>query len=70
MSVIIGGGRDLMWQIEFDTYLDTLHGHFHFEEVIVGSNIRDKQGRRVGADAHAKGWADRVSINTTVMDAN
>jgi hypothetical protein len=32
--------------------------------------IRDKQGRRVGADAHAKGWADRMGLNTTVMEAN
>jgi hypothetical protein len=38
--------------------------------VIVGSNNRDKQGRRRGADAHAKSWAERCGIDTTVMDAN
>jgi hypothetical protein len=70
MYVIIGGGRDLMWQFEYDTYLDTLHAHYQFEEVIVGSNVRDHAGRRKGADAHAKGWADRMGLNTTVMDAN
>jgi hypothetical protein len=62
--------KEMMWQFEFDAYLDTLHAHFQFEEVIVGSNTRDKPGRRVGADAHAKAWADRMGINTTVMDAN
>jgi len=36
----------------------------------VGSNIRDHKGRRKGADAHAKGWAERAGVNTTVMDAN
>jgi hypothetical protein len=60
----------MMWQLEHDTYLERLHGHLQFDEVIVGSNVRDKQGRRLGEDAHAKGWADRVGIDTTVMDAN
>jgi hypothetical protein len=68
--VIIGGGRDLAWRFEYETYLETLHTHYGFEEVIVGSNTRDTQGRRRGADAHAKAWADRLGINTTVMDAN
>jgi hypothetical protein len=36
----------------------------------VGSNTRDAAGRRKGADAHAKGWAERLGIDTTVMDAN
>src|SRR5437763_321611 len=70
MYVIIGGGRDLKWQFEYETYLERLHAYYGFEEVIVGSNLRDHQGRRKGADAHAKGWADRAGINTTVMDAN
>jgi hypothetical protein len=70
MYVIIGGGRDLPWRFEYDAYLDRLHARYQFAEVIVGSNIRDHKGRRKGADAHAKGWAERAGINTTVMDAN
>jgi hypothetical protein len=70
MYVIIGGGRDLAWRFEYDDYLTRLHERYQFAEVIVGSNIRDAKGRRKGADAHAKGWADRRGINTTVMDAN
>ena len=70
MYVIIGGGRDLIWRFEYEDYLCKLHERYQFAEVIVGSNIRDHKGRRKGADAHAKGWAERVGINTTVMDAN
>jgi hypothetical protein len=65
-----GGGRSLQWRFEFETYLETLHTGFAFAEVIVGSNNRDAAGRRKGADAHAKGWADRMGLDTTVMDAN
>jgi hypothetical protein len=70
MYVIIGGGRDLKWRFEFETYLELLHARYRFAEVIVGSNNRDAAGRRKGADAHAKGWADRMGLDTTVMDAN
>ena len=70
MYVIIGGGRSLPWRFEFETYLETLHAHCGFDEVIVGSNNRGHMGRRKGADAHAKGWADRMGLDTTVMDAN
>ena len=59
-----------MWRFEHESYLDDLHRLYQFQEVIVGSNLRDKNGRRLGADAHAKGWADRVGIDTTVMDGN
>ena len=52
--MIIGGGRDLAWQFAYERYLDQLHAHYHCAEVVVGSNNRDKQGRRRGADAHAK----------------
>jgi len=58
------------WRYEYETYLDTLHAYYHFQEVIVGSNTHDPQGRRRGMDAHAKGWADREGIDTTVRDAN
>ena len=44
---------------------DRLHAHEHCTEVLVGSNTRDAQGSRRGADAHAKAWADRVGIDTT-----
>ena len=58
------------WRFEYETHLEQLHAHYGFSEVIVGSNTRDPQGRRKGIDAHAKGWADRMGIDTTVMDAN
>ena len=71
-----------MWQFEYETYLERLHAYYQFTEVIVGSNVREGMRLRQDsrhmtavtqqctADAHAKGWADRAGINTTVMDAN
>jgi hypothetical protein len=70
MVVIVAGGRDLSWAWRFEEWLETLHSAYVFHEVVVGSNNRDPTGQRRGADAHAKAWAERLGIDTTVMDAN
>lgn len=70
MRVIVCGGRDYAWGFPDEAWLDALHARYGFTEVIVGSDTRDAQGHRRGADAYAYAWAARTGIDRTLMDAN
>jgi hypothetical protein len=66
---IICGGRDLVWQPPYTAWLRTVHLAENLIYVLVGSNVQ-RDGKPVGADAHAYTWAERCGIDRLCHDAN
>jgi hypothetical protein len=66
---IICGGRALVWQPAYTAWLREIHLAENLIYVLVGSNIQ-KDGKPVGADAHAYAWAERCGIDRLCHPAN